>query len=111
MKYGDETMVSSPVKAIVDSGTSLLAGPKDVVAKIASIAGATLVMGKEYTINCTKVDSLPKLTVTLGGGKVFSLEGKDYTLNLSGQCLFAFMGLDLPPQMGEMFILGDVFMR
>jgi len=110
MKYGKDDITSS-VSAIVDSGTSLLAGPKDKVSKIAEAAGATLVMGKEYTIDCSKIDSLPAVELTLGGGKKFTLEGKDYVLQVSGQCLFAFMGIDLPPRMGEMWILGDVFMR
>jgi hypothetical protein len=106
----DGASVSTGVKAIIDSGTSLLAGPKDKVAAIAQKAGATSVMGKEYVVNCTKIDSLPTLEVTLGGQK-FTMEGKDYVLQVSGQCLFAFMGIDLPPQLGEMWIMGDVFMR
>merc|ERR1711918_250469 len=108
--YGSDT-VTSGVKAIIDSGTSLLAGPKDKVAKIAQAAGATLVMGKEYTIDCSKMSSLPAVEITLGGGKKFTLEGKDYVLQVSGQCLFAFMPIELPPKLGEMWILGDVFMR
>ncbi len=39
---------------------------------------------KEYTIDCSKIDSLPTLTVTLGGGKTFTLTGKDYVLQVSG---------------------------
>merc|ERR1711881_393106 len=80
MKYGNDDITSS-VSAIIDSGTSLLAGPKDKVSKIAEAAGATLVMGK------------------------------DYMLQVQGQCLFAFMPIELPPKLGEMWILGDVFMR
>merc|ERR1719155_123773 len=110
MKFGGKD-ITSKVSAIIDSGTSLLAGPKDKVAKIAQAAGATLVAGKEYTIDCSKISSLPDLEITLGGGKKFTLKGSDYVLNVSGQCLFAFMGIDLPPQLGEMWILGDVFMR
>jgi hypothetical protein len=110
MKYGGEDITSS-VSAIVDSGTSLLAGPKDKVSKIAEKAGATLVMGKEYTIDCSKIDSLPAVELTLGGGKKFTLEAKDYVLQVQGQCLFAFMPIELPPKLGEMWILGDVFMR
>jgi hypothetical protein len=109
LSFGGESL-STGVKAIVDSGTSLLAGPKDKVAQIAQKAGATSLAGKEYTIDCSKIDSLPALDVTLGGQK-FTLEGKDYVLQISGQCLFAFMGIDLPPQLGEMWIMGDVFMR
>merc|ERR1711988_1788520 len=110
MTYGGDS-VTSNVKAIIDSGTSLLAGPKDKVAAIAQKAGATLVMGKEYTIDCSKISSLPDLDITLGGGKKFTLTGSDYVLQVQGQCLFAFMGIELPPQLGEMWILGDVFMR
>merc|ERR1719265_770934 len=86
LTYGDA--VTSKVSAIIDSGTSLLAGPKDKVAAIAQKAGATLVAGKEYTIDCSKAAALPALEITLGGGKKFTLEGKDYVLNVSGQCLF-----------------------
>jgi hypothetical protein len=110
MKYGS-TDITSKVSAIIDSGTSLLAGPKDKVSKIAEAAGATLVMGKEYTIDCSKMSSLPAVEITLGGGKKFTLEGKDYVLQVQGQCLFAFMPIELPPNLGEMWILGDVFMR
>jgi len=110
MSY-DGSSVTSNVHAIIDSGTSLLAGPKDQVAKIAQKAGATLVAGKEYTIDCSKISSLPDLDITLGGGAKFTLKASDYVLQVSGQCLFAFMGIELPPQLGEMWILGDVFMR
>merc|ERR1712139_228373 len=73
-----------------DSGTSLLAGPKEQVDAIAKDAGATLIMGKEYTIDCGKKSSLPSLSVTLGG-KAFALSPDDYVISVSGQCLFAFM--------------------
>merc|ERR1719335_1809592 len=110
MKYGS-TDITSKVSAIIDSGTSLLAGPKDKVTKIAEAAGATLVMGKEYTIDCSKMSSLPAVEITLGGGKKFTLEASDYVLQVQNQCLFAFMPIELPPKLGEMWILGDVFMR
>jgi len=110
MKYGGSSVVSSPMKAIIDSGTSLLAGPKDAVAALAKQAGAKLVAGKEYTIDCSKKSSLPDLTVTLGG-KDFTLSPDDYVLSISGQCLFAMMGIDVPAPNGPLWIMGDVFMR
>jgi hypothetical protein len=110
MTYGSDTVVSSAQKAIIDSGTSLLAGPKEHVAALAKTAGATSLAGKEYVIDCNKTASLPSLTVTLGG-KDFVLEGKDYVINAGGECLFAFMGIDVPPPHGPLWIMGDVFMK
>merc|ERR1712054_428474 len=107
---GDTTLLSSSMKAIIDSGTSLLAGPKDLVSKIATAAGATSLMGKEYIIDCSKISSLPDLDFTLGG-KPFKLTGSDYVIQEGSQCLFAFMGIDVPAPNGPLFIMGDIFMR
>jgi len=110
MKYGDSPVISSAQKAIIDSGTSLLAGPPDAVSSLAKTVGATSVMGKEYTIDCSKRSTLSNLDITLGG-KSFSLSAEDYILEVSGQCLFAFIGIDVPPPRGPLWIMGDVFMR
>merc|ERR1712146_678990 len=109
MKFGGSPVISSPQKAIIESGTSLLAGPREAAA-LAKQVGATSVAGKEYVIDCSKKASLPSLEVTLGG-KAFTLTADDYVLSVSGQCLFAFIGLDVPPPRGPLWIMGDVFMR
>merc|ERR1712159_224173 len=101
---------SSTKSAIVDSGTSLLAGPKADVAKIAKIVGATLILGKEYTIDCSKVSTAPDLTFPLGG-KDYTCAAKDYVIQSGSTCLFAMMGIDVPAPHGPLWILGDVFMR
>jgi len=110
MKFGGKPVISSKANAIIDSGTSLLAGPKDVVAALAKQVGATSVLGKEYIIDCSKISSLPSLEVTLGG-QSFTLTAADYVLKVSTQCLFAFTGIDVPPPRGPLWIMGDVFMR
>jgi len=110
LTFGTDSVVSSSQHAIIDSGTSLLAGPSDAVKSLADKVGATSVMGKEYVIDCSKVAGLPKLTVTLGG-QDFELEGKDYTIQSGNQCLFAFMGIDVPAPRGPLWIMGDVFMK
>merc|ERR1711907_199425 len=110
LKFGDSAVVTSPMKAIIDSGTSLLAGPKDAVSKLAATAGATSLAGKEYIVDCSKISSLPDLSITLGG-KPFTLTANDYTIQMQGQCLFAFTGLDIPAPNGPLWIMGDVFMR
>merc|ERR1719335_2138312 len=110
VKFGDTAVDTGSKKAIIDSGTSLLAGPKDAVSKLATAAGATSLMGKEYIVDCGKVSSLPDLSITLGG-KPFTLTANDYVTNMQGQCLFAFIGLDIPAPAGPLWIMGDVFMR
>jgi len=106
VKFGGDS-VSTTKRAIVDSGTSLLAGPKDEVAAIAQKIGATLVAGKEYTFDCSK--DVADLTFTLGG-KDFSLNKQELTLQQSGStCILGLMGIEVPS--GPLWILGDVFMR
>jgi hypothetical protein len=111
MSFGSSAIVSSAQKAIIDSGTSLLAGPTESVKKLADQVGAKALMGgKEYTIDCSKLSSLPDLKITLGG-QHFVLSANDYVLQVSGQCLFAFTGIDVPAPRGPLWIMGDVFMR
>merc|ERR1712107_220014 len=99
--------VSSTKSAIVDSGTSLLAGPSAEVKAIAEKLGAKTVMGKEYTVDCSK--DLPELTFTLGG-KGYALKKEDLILQQSGSsCVLGLMGIEVPS--GPLWILGDVFMR
>merc|ERR1712010_190235 len=64
----------------------------------------------KFTVDCSKIDSLPSATITLNG-KDYVLEGKDYVLQVSGECLSGFMGIDLPAGNPVKFILGDVFLR
>lgn len=100
-------------KAIVDSGTSLLAAPSADIKALAKAVGAHQVLpippfNKEYLINCTSPG--PDISIKIGG-REYVLTKEDYTLNDAGQCLFAMTGLDVPPPAGPLYILGDVFMR
>ena len=107
------TSGTSATRVIVDSGTSILAGPTADVKAIAKQVGAKpfFLNPEEYTIDCSKISSLPDIDVTMGGQK-FTLTGKDYVINEENvECLFGMTGIDVPAPMGPLWIMGDIFMR
>jgi len=99
----------SPITAIVDSGTSLITGPKKEIAKLAKAVGAKSSFTGQYTIDCATLDSMPDIVFTIDGTE-YTIPGAKAVIQASGTCLFAFMGADFPPP-GPQWILGDVFMR
>ena len=102
--------VSDSHRVIIDSGTSLLAGPTSDVAALAEKVGAkkSWINPQEYTVPCKSVSSLPDLTIVIGGNN-FTLSGSDYVINAGAICLFAVVGIDVPAE--PLWIAGDVFMR
>jgi|DeeseametaMP2100_FD_k123_153836_1 hypothetical protein len=105
--------VISAKKAVMDSGTSLLAVPSASVKAIAEMVGAKSVLpippfNKEYTIDCDSEG--PDMDIILGG-KTYKLKKADYIIDDEGDCLFGMMGMDIPAPAGPLVILGDIFMR
>jgi len=107
--YKKEGTDDDKVTAIVDSGTSLITGPKTEIVKLAAAVGATPNIMGEYTIDCAKVDDIPDVVFTIDGTE-YSIPGPKTVIQAQGTCLFAFMALDIPAP-GPQWILGDVFMR
>jgi len=97
------------ITAIVDSGTSLMVGPKAEISQLAAAVGATPNIMGEYTIDCKKINEIPDVVFTIGGVE-YTIPGSKTVIQASGVCLFAFMGMDFPAP-GPQWILGDVFMR
>eukprot|EP01061_Rhynchopus_euleeides_P008842 TRINITY_DN17_c0_g2_i6.p1 TRINITY_DN17_c0_g2~~TRINITY_DN17_c0_g2_i6.p1 ORF type:complete len:377 (+),score=175.38 TRINITY_DN17_c0_g2_i6:42-1133(+) len=107
----DGVSLGTNLKAIVDSGTSLMAFPKSASKAINSKLGCKSNIAGECTYTtCPEDNTLPDLDIVLGG-KTYTLQQKDYILKVSGQCLSGFMGIDVPAPTGPIWILGDVFMR
>lgn len=99
-------------QAIADTVTSLIAGPADEIKQLNTLIGAKPLVSGEYLINCSLIQSLPVISFSISGQQ-FSLTGKDYVLVVSqfGQtmCVSGFLGMDIPPPAGPLWILGDVF--
>ncbi|KAL1917766.1 uncharacterized protein VTP21DRAFT_3600 [Calcarisporiella thermophila] len=110
VRFGDEKIDLEPTGAAIDTGSSLLAMPSVLAGLLNSAIGAKRTWSGQYTIDCERVSSLPELCLTFNG-KEFCLRGEDYILQVQKQCISGFTGLDIPPPMGPIFIVGDVFLR
>lgn len=108
-QFGSTQFVPSEGQsAIIDSGTSILTGPSDVVKQIADSIGAKELVPNEYMVDCKA--SLPNMDFTINGN-VYTLTPAEYLIPDGDMCLFGMMGLDVPKPAGPLWIMGDVFMR
>jgi len=102
---GDKPINATGYKAVIDSGTSVLVGPQELVSKI--IEGITV------NSTCDGIDALPTITFQLDGVD-YPLEPKDYVLSVTAlgqtECVLGVMGAAFPAGF-DYFILGDAFMR
>jgi len=86
----------------VDTGTSMLAGPTDLVDKLSRMLRARQ--------DCSNFDRLPNIGFQIGAA-VLNLRPGDYMDRSSSGCSMSIMGLDVPPPKGPVFIFGDPFLR
>lgn len=88
--------------AAADTGTSELAGPNDVISRLASKLNVQP--------DCSNMKSLPRLGFIVSG-RVLNLEPTDYVNEDDGVCSLALMPLDVPPPMGPIFVFGVPFLQ
>jgi len=86
----------------VDTGTSLMAGPTDIV--------NGLTERLNVASNCSNYKKLPDLGFVVGN-HILNLKPEDYVDKSEDGCSVALMTLDIPPPKGPLFIFGDPFLR
>ncbi|XP_008937099.1 PREDICTED: pepsin A-like, partial [Merops nubicus] len=93
-------------QAIVDTGTSRLVVPSKALSRIQAAFGTT----SDGQISCSRVPLLPKIVFHIGG-KPFPVPPTSYVVQEDGECILGFQGMDIPTEAGEIWILGDIFIR
>lgn len=100
------SLTSGKMSAILDTGTSLIAGPTLAINFINRQIGAQNYVSGWYTLNCSTLSSLPLVIFTIGGHN-FTLGPRDYVLQTGpATCLSGFTAVDLSQ---NLWILGDLF--
>uniref|UniRef100_A0A452HSL2 pepsin A n=1 Tax=Gopherus agassizii TaxID=38772 RepID=A0A452HSL2_9SAUR len=102
---GETIACSGGCQAIIDTGTSLLAGPSTGISNIESYIGAS---DGTVRISCSAISSLPNIVFTINDIE-FPVPPSAYILDYSGSCSSGLESIDLPTSSGELWILGDVF--
>lgn len=95
------------IRGIVDSGTSLLVGKNNIIDQITSNLPAV-------KSDCSNIDDLPDVTFVIGGVK-YELPSTAWVLQVTllseKECMSGFKGMELPEEMGNSIILGDLFIK
>lgn len=113
IRMGDVTVGGQPqhacspsCPAVVDTGTSVIAGPLEAMLPI--------LLKTKVDSTCRNLHELPDVTFSIGGRDVV-LTPDQYVIKMQQfgvtVCLTGFLPIKLPPELGKLWILGDVFLR
>lgn len=102
--------ITNVTATAIDTGTSLIAIPTADAEAIHSILGAKKTFGGAWTIPCSSLSSLPDFVLKFGGAE-FALKPEQYVIQTARICISGFMGIDIPPPAGPIWIVGDIFLR
>jgi len=94
--------VCEDCRVAVDTGTSMLAGPPEIMSHLRSLLNVQT--------DCTNYYKLPKLGFIIGG-RILHLNPSDYVSRTSWSCRVSLMNLNIPPPRGPLFIFGIPFLQ
>ncbi|XP_069059186.1 pepsin A-like, partial [Pleurodeles waltl] len=100
---GNVIACSGGCQAIVDTGTSLIAGSSTGIANIQSAIGAYQDSNGEYVVSCNSISSLPDI--------VFNINGNPYPVPASAYINQNYCSSNFQQTPVDLWILGDVFIR
>lgn len=89
-------------RVAVDTGTSQLAGPSSVIARLSKLLN--------LEPNCRNYHTLPKVGFVIGR-HILNLNPSDYVDKSSEYCDLSLMSLDVPPPKGPLFVFGIPFLQ
>jgi saccharopepsin len=94
--------ICADCQVAVDTGTSELAGPSEVIEQLNEKLGVQE--------DCANFGQLPKLGFVVQG-HILNLEPVDYIDKADGVCKVSLMRLDVPPPNGPLFVFGIPFLQ
>lgn len=99
-------------QALVDTGTALIIGHKDVVRKIHEKIGANI-HGTEASVDCSKIDQLPPFTFSIHN-RSYIIKGRDYVVKRKHiffftRCMIGIVGSEQNEE--KPWILGNIFLQ